>query len=228
MPRVLVIEDDENLARGLEVSLAREGFDVVRARRGDLAVEMAARWAPDVITIDVMLPGGMDGFDVCRELRRRGIAAPVIMLTARSDEVDRVLGLELGADDYVTKPFSPRELVARIRARLRRDAGQAATGLGRHRFGDVEVDLAHFAVTRGGVPVELTAKEFEILRLLIRHRGEVVSRPVMLEQIWGDGAAASARTVDTHVMNLRRKLERNAGAPEFILSAYGEGYRFAG
>jgi two-component system alkaline phosphatase synthesis response regulator PhoP len=228
MPRVLVVEDDENLARGLEVSLVREGFEVVRARRGETAVEMAARCAPDVITLDVMLPGGMGGFDVCRELRRRGIGAPVIMLTARGDEVDRVLGLELGADDYVTKPFSSRELVARIRARLRRDAAQGTAGLGRHRFGDVEVDLAHFSVTRDGRPIELTTKEFEILRLLIRHRGEVVSRTAMLDEIWGDVSAANTRTVDTHVMNLRKKLERDASAPEFILSAYGEGYRFVG
>ncbi len=228
MPRVLVIEDDENLARGVEVTLTREGFDVVRARRGDTAVELAGRCAPDVITLDVMLPGGMGGFDVCRELRRRGIQIPIIMLTARGDEVDRVLGLELGADDYVTKPFSPRELVARIRARLRRDSPVGTRDLARHRFGDVEVDLAHFSVTRAGRPVELTSKEFDILRLLIRHRGEVVSRTAMLEEIWGDTSAAATRTVDTHVMNLRKKLERDAAAPEFILSAYGEGYRFAG
>ena len=227
MSRVLVVEDDENLARGLEVTLTREGFEVVRARRGDTAVDMAARCHPDVITLDVMLPGGLGGFDVCRELRRRGIGAPVIMLTARGDEVDRVLGLELGADDYVVKPFSPRELVARIRARLRSAPGTPGSG-SRYCFGDVEVDLERYAVTRNGAPVDLTTREFEVLRLLIRHRGQVVSRLTMLEEIWGDASAANARIVDTHVMKLRKKLERDAAAPEYVLSAYGEGYRFVG
>ena len=226
MAKILVVEDDDNLARGLEFNLKAEDFEVVRARRGDTAVDLAVRVAPDLITLDVMLPG-MSGIDVCRELRRRGVAVPIIMLTARAEELDRILGLEIGADDYVTKPFSVRELVARIRAHLRRESGSAAPESGLVRFGGVEVDLDHFTVTRDGARVDLTTKEFEILRLLIRNRGQVVSRDRLLDDVWGR-EALNVRNVDTHVFNLRRKIEDDPAAPRYVLSAYGEGYRFAG
>jgi DNA-binding response OmpR family regulator len=227
VPRILIVEDDENFARGLEINLTREGFDVVRARRGETALDMAARTQPDLITLDVMLPG-MSGIEVVRELRHRGIATPVIMLTARADEVDKVLGLEIGADDYLTKPFGLPELIARIHARLRRDAGTAKAATGHVVFGDVDVDLERFAATRNGRPIDLTTKEFDILRLLIRNRGQVVSRDRLLDEVWGGDVSVSPRSVDMHVMNLRRKVEPDPSRPVHVLSAYGEGYRFAG
>jgi DNA-binding response OmpR family regulator len=226
MPKVLLVEDDEALARALDFNLKRESFEVVRARRGDTAVDLVARTEPDVVVLDVMLPG-IDGFEVCRELRRRAMSVPVIMLTSKSDEVDRVLGLEIGADDYVVKPFAVRELIARIKARLRRDGRSAAAAFGRVAFGDCEVDLERFQATRGGRAVDLTAKEFAILALLVRARGSVVSRDRILDEVWGEDAI-DARRIDTHVVNLRRKLEADAAKPRHILSAYGEGYRFAG
>jgi len=195
---------------------------VIRARKGDTAIPLVLRESPDLITLDVSLPG-MSGLEVCRELRARGIRTPIIMLTARGEEVDRVLGLEIGADDYVVKPFSLRELLARIHARLR-----AAEPAARFRIGDLEVDLDRFAVTRAGQFVELTAREFGILRLLLRHRGEVVTRNQILDEVWGGDSSLSPRTVDTHVMNLRRKIEGDPASPQLIQSIYGEGYRLAG
>ena len=226
MPRVLLVEDEEALARGLEFNLKREGFEVVRARRGDTALDLLVRTRPDIVTLDVMLPG-LDGLEVCREIRRRGIDIPVIMLTAKAEEVDRILGLEIGADDYVVKPFSVRELVARIRARLRRRPGEA-TGFPVCRFGPIEVDFEHFRATRDGQPVELTAKEFAILRLLVESRGAVVSRNRILDEVWGADEAVDARRIDTHVVNLRKKLEDDPASPRVIQSVYGEGYRFTG
>jgi DNA-binding response OmpR family regulator len=223
--RILVVEDDENIARGLEHNLKAEGFEVTRARRGATALDMAARLEPDLITLDVMLPG-MSGLDVCRELRRRGIRAPVIMLTARAAELDKVLGLEIGADDYVTKPFSVRELIARIRARLRRDRSTDSSGV--VTLGQVAVDLDRLVVTKAGHVIDLTAKEIDILRLLIHNRGEVVGRERLIEEIWRGDASVAPRSVDTHVMNLRRKIEDDPNSPRYILSVYGEGYRLVG
>ena len=224
MPRILIVEDDEHLGRGLEINLVKAGFEVLRARKGETAVAMALRTEPDLITLDVMLPD-MSGFDVCRDLRRRGINVPIIMLTARGEEIDRIVGFEIGADDYVPKPFSVRELVARIRAFLRR-AGASSPDV--FRFGDVEVHLKRFLVTRAGQTVALTAKEFDILRLLIRHRGEVIGRDRILDEIWHADASVTTRTIDTHVMNLRRKLEADPSQPHYLTSVYGEGYRFVG
>ncbi len=224
MPRILVVEDDESIARGLEHNLKAEGFEVARARRGATALDMAARLEPDLITLDVMLPG-MSGLDVCRELRRRGIRAPVIMLTARAAELDKVLGLEIGADDYVTKPFSVRELIARIRARLRREGPGASSTVA---VGPIAFDSERVVVTKHGHTLDLTAKELEILRLLIRNRGEVVGRERLIEEVWGGDASIAPRTVDTHVMNLRRKIEDDPNNPRHILSVYGEGYRLVG
>jgi DNA-binding response OmpR family regulator len=224
VPRILIVEDDESIARGLEHNLRAEGFEVSRARRGATALDLAARLEPDLITLDVMLPG-MSGIDVCRELRRRGIRSPVIMLTARASELDKVLGLEIGADDYVTKPFSVRELIARIRARLRRDSASESAGV---TFGDVAVDLERAMVTKRGRPVDLTAKELDILQLLVRNRGEVVSRERLIDELWGGDASLAQRTVDTHMMNLRRKIEDDSNNPRHIVSVYGEGYRLLG
>jgi two-component system, OmpR family, alkaline phosphatase synthesis response regulator PhoP len=228
MSKVLLVEDEEALARGLEFNLKREGFDVVRARRGDTALDMVTRTRPDLVTLDVMLPGPLDGFEVCREIRRLGVDVPVIMLTARADEVDRILGLEIGADDYLVKPFSVRELIARIRARLRRERRAGAAPFSRFHFGRYEVDFEHFVVTRDGEALDLTAKEFALLRLLVQARGEVVHRNRILDEIWGADEALDARRIDTHIVNLRRKLEDDPAAPRLIQAVYGEGYRFAG
>jgi two-component system, OmpR family, alkaline phosphatase synthesis response regulator PhoP len=225
MPKILLVEDDEALARALEFNLTREKFDVVRGRRGDTAVDLVVRTQPDLVTLDVMLPG-MNGVDVCRELRTRGLDVPVIMLTARGDEVDRVLGLEIGADDYLVKPFSVRELIARIRARLRRD-GRHPPSFTTCRFGDCEIDFARFSATRGGSTVDLTAKEFAILQLLVRAQGDVVSRDRILDEIWGASEDLDPRRIDTHIVNVRRKFEDDPANPRFILTVYGEGYRFA-
>jgi len=225
VPRILVVEDDEHLGHGIELHLQKEGFEVARARKGETAVAMAVRQPFDLITLDVMLPG-MTGLDVCRELRRQGVDVPIVMLTARAEELDRILGLEIGAHDYMTKPFSARELVARIRARLRRESGRGGTS--RCRFGTLEVDLARYTATLNDVPLDLTAREFEILRLLIRNRGEVVSRNRILDEIWPAEASLSPRTVDTHILNLRKKVEDDVAKPQYIQSVYGEGYRFVG
>jgi DNA-binding response OmpR family regulator len=225
MAKILLVEDDEALARALEFNLTREKFDVVRGRRGDTAVDLVVRTQPDLVTLDVMLPG-MNGIDVCRELRTRGLDVPVIMLTARGDEVDRVLGLEIGAVDYLVKPFSVRELIARIRGRLRRDGRQAAS-TATCRFGNCEIDFTRFSATRGGRPVDLTAKEFAILQLLVQAQGSVVSRDRLLDEVWGAGEDLDPRRIDTHIVNVRRKFEDDPANPRFILTVYGEGYRFA-
>lgn len=227
MPKLLLIEDEEALARGLEYNLSREGFEVVRARRGDTALDLVVRTQPDLIILDVMLPG-MNGLEVCRELRRRGIDLPIIMLSAKGEEVDRVLGLEIGADDYMSKPFSVRELISRIRARLRRDGKGASSTFRRCRFGPCEIDFEHFTATRHGQPVDLTAKELAILQLLVQAGGGTVGRDRILDEIWGADEAADRRRIDTHIVNLRRKLEEDPAAPRYIQSVYGEGYRFAG
>jgi two-component system, OmpR family, alkaline phosphatase synthesis response regulator PhoP len=225
--KILIVEDEEDVAKGLEINLTKEGYRVIKATRGDRAVDLAIQENPHLILLDVMLPG-MSGLDVCRELRKKGIEAPIIMLTAKGEEIDRVLGLEIGADDYVTKPFSLRELMARVRVRLRRHPAGPADGISRFRFGDVEIDFEKCQASRKGKPVELTHKELDILRLFIRRRGQVVTRDSMLDEVWGYDASSTTRTVDTHILNLRQKLEPDPGNPRYILSVYGEGYKFVG
>ena len=225
--RILIIEDEPDLLRGLEINLRAEGYEVLSAARGDTGLELALRERPDLVLLDIMMPG-MNGFDVCRELRRKGFEAPVIMLTAKGEEVDRIVGLEIGADDYVTKPFSIRELLARIRVRLRRHSPAPVASGGKLRFGDVEVDFDKQEAFRGGERVELTGKESEVLRLLSRRRGEIVTRDRLLEEVWGYETYPTTRTVDNHILRLRQKLEEDPGNPRHILSVYGEGYKFIG
>ncbi len=225
--RILIIEDEPDLVRGLTVNLKDEGFGVLTAARGDTGIAEALSQRPDLVLLDVMLPG-MNGFDVCRELRRKGFDSPIIMLTARSEEVDRVVGLEIGADDYVTKPFGVRELLARIRVRLRRHTPVAAQGESILRFGEVEVDFEKHEVTRRGRRLELTGKEIEVLHLLARHRGEIVTRDRLLDEVWGYEHYPTTRTVDNHILRLRQKLEEKPADPRHILSIYGEGYKFVG
>jgi DNA-binding response OmpR family regulator len=225
--RILIIEDEPDLLRGLAVNLKAEGYGVLTAARGDAGVKIALKERPDLVLLDVMLPG-MSGLDVCQELRRKGFDAPIIMLTAKSEEVDRVVGLEIGADDYVTKPFGIRELLARIRVRLRRHSNAPEGSGSKVRFGDVELDFDKHEATRGGRRVEMTGKEFEVLRFLARHRGEIVTRDRLLEEVWGYESFPTTRTVDNHILRLRQKLEENPSEPRYILSVYGEGYKLVG
>jgi two-component system alkaline phosphatase synthesis response regulator PhoP len=227
MSKILIVEDQEDLLKGLEINLGKEGYEIVKATRGDVAVNLALKENPDLILLDVMLPG-LNGLDVCRELRQKGCETPIIMLTAKSEEIDRVLGLEIGADDYVTKPFSLRELLARIRARLRRQPAHATAALGKYRFGQIELDFEKLRATRQEQPLELTPREYDILRLLIRCRGEVVTRDQMLNEVWGYEAYPTTRTVDTHILKLRQKVEDDPANPHYILTIYGGGYKFVG
>jgi DNA-binding response OmpR family regulator len=224
MIRILVVEDEPDIALGLQDDLARQGYEVATVADGESAIRRASSDSWDLILLDVMLPR-IDGFEVCRELRRLRIRTPIILLTAKVQEAEKVLGLELGADDYVTKPFSPRELRARIKAVLRRiDDGS----MGVERFGDVEVDFDRAEVRREGVPVELTALELRLLKVFVGHRGRVLTRPQLIDLAWEQGTNVSDRVVDTHILNLRRKIEPLPSEPRFIRGVRGIGYRFDG
>ncbi len=225
MPKILIVEDEAELAHGLEINLKKEGYKVLKASSGEEALQIALREFPDLIILDIMLPG-MSGLDVCRELRHKAIAVPIIMLTAKSEETDRVVGLELGADDYITKPFSLRELLARIRVCLRRQPHQPE--ITRYRYGHVEIDFEKYRVTVRNKPVEMTQKQFELLRYMIRNRDVVLSRDRLLDEVWGYDAYPTTRTVDTHILKLRKMLEDDPANPKYILSVYGGGYKFVG
>jgi DNA-binding response OmpR family regulator len=224
MTRILVVEDEPQLARGLEDDLKLEGYDVEVSRDGEAASQRAQEHPFDLIILDVMLPK-KDGFEVCRELRRAGLRTPVILLTAKAQESDKVLGLELGADDYVTKPFSPRELRARVKAALRRASGDAPAI---HRFGDAEVDFGRGELRRSGAPVDMTPLEFKLLSAFVRHRGRVLGRDQLLNEVWGRGTFVTDRVIDTHIANLRKKIEAEPARPRYLISVRGVGYRFDG
>jgi DNA-binding response OmpR family regulator len=223
---VLVVEDEYGLARGLDINLRREGYDVLLASTGEEGLDLAIRKQPHLVLLDVSLPG-LNGFDVCREIRARGMEVPIIFLTARDQELDRVLGLELGGDDYVVKPFMLRELLARIRTRLRRHVPKPDP-LTRYRVGDVDVDFDAQSARRGDASLDLTAREFELLKLFITARGQVVTRDRMLDEIWGYEAGTTTRTVDNFVLRLRQKLEPDPASPRYFLTVYGTGYKFVG
>ena len=227
MKRVLVVEDNPDLAFGLRNSLEIAGYEVIVAADGLAGVDQARTTDPDVIVLDLMLPG-MDGYRVLRTLREEGLAVPVLILTARGEEADKVLGFRLGADDYVTKPFGVLELLARIEALLRRSKHwrEAVNGAALERFGDVEVDVHARTVRRRGERVELTPKEFDLLVALLHRQGRVTSRNELLRAVWGYSASVVSRTVDTHVAELRRKLEHDAAAPRHILTVWKVGYKF--
>lgn len=226
MARILIVEDEESILMALEDDLGMEGYDVRSVREGRRGLEVAREGGWDLIVLDVMLPG-KDGLEICRTLRADGDHTPILMLTARGQEVDRVLGLELGADDYVTKPFSPRELMARIKAILRRARPEPAA-VHTYRFGDIEVDFRKYAATRSGEPLDLTTREVELLRYLVENREQVVSRSDILTRVWDDPTSVFPRTVDAHVANLRKKIEDDAADPRWIVGVRGVGYRFAG
>jgi DNA-binding response OmpR family regulator len=223
--KILVVEDEDAILMLLEDDLCLEGYEVATAQDGESGLSMARDGGYDLVILDVMLPR-KDGFDVCRELRGSGVGVPILMLTAKSQEIDKVLGLELGADDYVTKPFSPKELIARVRAILRRRKAPPQR-IERYRFGDIDVDFKKFATTRGGQPVDLTPREYALLRFLIERRDGAVSRFDILEEVWEGEVEVFPRTVDTHVANLRKKLEENHSDPRHIVGVRGVGYRFA-
>jgi two-component system alkaline phosphatase synthesis response regulator PhoP len=222
MTRILVVEDEPGIALGLRNDLTLEGYAVEVAADGDAAVEHGRTGAFDLILLDVMLPR-KDGFAVCRELRRARVKTPIILLTARALEAEKVMGLELGADDYVTKPFSPLELCARIKAVLRRTVPDPARI---YRFGDIEIDFERCLARRAGRPVELTPLEFKVLAALIDAHGRLLSRDRLIEHVWGKGTAITDRVVDNHILNLRRKLEATPAEPRYLLSVRGLGYRF--
>ena len=224
MKRILVVEYESAIAFGLQLDLQGEGYDVVIEADGESALQRARKEAFDLILLDIMLPR-KDGFEVCRELRRDGSKTPIIMLTSKTQEAEKVLGLETGADDYVTKPFSPRELRARVKAALRRTAEDDAPTF---RFGDAEVDFARCELRRGGKPVELTAIEFKMLAAFIRNGGRVMSRDQLLDLVWGHGTFVTDRVVDNHVVTLRKKIEPDPSKPRHIISVRGLGYRFDG
>ena len=222
MTRVLVVEDEPGIAFALEADLTQEGYDVRVAKTGDEALRYAREGSFDLMLLDVMLPG-KDGFDVCRELRRTGIRTPIIVLTAKAHEAEKVMGLELGADDYVTKPFSPRELRARIKALLRRTMPDTPDVF---RFGDTEVDFARCEVRRSGQVIELSALEFKLLTAFVKARGRVLTREQLLDAAWGRDVTLNDRVVDNHIVGLRRKLEPDPAKPRFLLNLRGLGYRF--
>lgn len=226
MSLILIVEDDPAILRGLHDSLRIDGYDVLTANDGEAGYRLAREKKPDLLILDLMLPN-MSGFEICRKLRVEGFGAPILMLTARGEEADRVHGLDLGADDYVTKPFSIRELLARVRALLRRTGKSAITETlpDALRFDDVIVDFLRFEVTRGSVAVELTPKEFGVLRLLAARPGQVVSRDDLLNEVWGYDSYPSTRTVDTHIATLRAKLEKDPAAPRHLITVHGVGYK---
>ena len=223
MTRILLVEDEPGIALGLEDDLRLEGYEVELVTDGIKASARGREAAFDLILLDVMLPG-KDGFEVCRDIRRAGVKTPIIMLTAKTQEAEKVMGLELGADDYVTKPFGSRELRARVKALLRRGGGMAANDI--FRFAEFEMDFQRAELRKNGSPVEVTATEFKLLTLFARSNGRVLTRDQLLDGARGMEAFASARVVDNHILNLRKKIEADPADPKHIISVRGLGYRF--
>ena len=227
MNKVLVVEDDEAMAVALRDGFTYEGYDVTVARDGDDGLRMAREDTPDLMILDVMLPK-MTGLEICKLLRGEGSDLPIIMLTARGQEIDKVLGLKLGADDYVTKPFSFMELMARVEAVLRRTRPGSGSKKVVYQFGEVTVNFDHHEATRSGTPLDLTPREFRLLGYLLEHRGEVVSREELLDAVWGYDTIPFTRTVDTHVAKLRKKIEDDPSDPHHIITVHRLGYKFVG
>ncbi len=223
--KVLIVEDDPGILVSLKDEFESLGYTVFKTDNGQEGLAIARQKSPDLIILDLMLPV-MDGYEVCRELRNEGNKTPIIMLTAKNKEIDKVLGLELGADDYVTKPFSLRELMARVRAVLRR-TGERAEDLDSSIFGRIELDFRRYEAKKKGKKLDLTPLQFHMLKLLIRNKGEVLSRDELLDEIWGrDNVWISHRTIDSHIANIRKKIEDDPANPKHILSIRGVGYKF--
>jgi two-component system alkaline phosphatase synthesis response regulator PhoP len=223
--KILIIEDEEDLVKGLRLNLKDEGYQVAWASDGEQGLERVFREKPDLILLDIMLPK-KDGLEICRELREKKINIPIIMLTAKGEEIDKVVGLEIGADDYITKPFSIRELLARIKAHLRREERGTRSIPDIFTLGDVEIDFNHLKVRRKDQEWDLTSLEAEVLKYFISRPGDVVKRDDLLDKIWGYERFPTTRTIDNHILKLRKKIEDDPSHPRHILSVYGEGYRF--
>ena len=226
MPKILIVEDEPGMVAGLRDNFEFEGYQVLSAMDGVAGLERALADTPDLVILDVMMPR-MSGLDVCKQLKSKRPAIPIIMLTARGQEVDKVVGLELGADDYVTKPFSIRELLARVKAVLRR-AGSLPKDKERYSFGEVEVNLRSCQVSRQGRSIEFSSKEFDLLKYFLAHPGEALTRDRLLEEVWGYDKFPTTRTVDAHIVRLRQKLEAKPEDPRFFLTVHGTGYKFVG
>ncbi|HEX6502377.1 MAG TPA: response regulator transcription factor [Terriglobales bacterium] len=226
MPKILIVEDEPGMVAGLRDNFEFEGYQVLSAMDGVAGLERALADSPDLVILDVMMPR-MSGLDVCKQLKSKRPAIPIIMLTARGQEVDKVVGLELGADDYVTKPFSIRELLARVKAVLRR-SGSLPKDKDRFAFGDVEVNLRSCQVSRKGRSLDISSKEFDLLKYFLCHPGEALTRDRLLEEVWGYDKFPTTRTVDAHIVRLRQKLEPRPEDPRFFLTVHGTGYKFVG
>lgn len=224
MKRILIIEDDPAIVKGLQESLEDEHYNVITATDGKEGYEMAGRENPDLILLDLMLPT-MNGQDICRKLREDGITVPILMLTSKREETDKVLGLELGADDYITKPCSLRELHARIKANLRRSE-IIRKEVSTFTFADLEIDFKKQKSLKKGKPIQFSAKEYEILHFFIQHDDEIVSRDMLLDEVWGYDVFPTTRTVDNYILNLRKKIEKDPTQPKHILTIHKSGYRF--
>jgi DNA-binding response OmpR family regulator len=225
MARILIVEDDRGMALGLSASLAQEGYVVSHVARGDDALERFSSVKPDLVLLDVMLPG-LSGFEVCRRIRQHDGATPILILTARGDEIDKVMGLDLGADDYLTKPVGVPELLARVRALLRRSTTPEPPLPETLAFSNVRADFVRYVATRGGEPLHLTVKEYGLLRYLAAHEGVAVRRDILIDRVWGEDVFPTNRTVDTHMLSLRSKLERDPAHPRHLLTVHGVGYKF--
>jgi len=226
MERLLIVEDEIALAEGLRDNFEIEGYSVLLAHDGEAGLNLALSERPDIIILDIMMPK-MSGFDVCKQLRNAGDQTPIIMLTARTEEVDRILGLELGADDYVAKPFSMRELVARVKAVLRRRPGKKSKDAKIDDIGKIKIDFDHYlAYDQNNKQIDMTFKEFEILKFFKQHKGKTVSRDELLDKVWGYEIYPTSRTVDNHIVKLRKKIEKDPESPKHILTVYGIGYKF--
>lgn len=223
--KILIIEDEEDLVKGLKINLEDEGYEIDHAFDGREGFRKAVEQSPDLIILDLMLPG-KNGLDICKELRQRSIHIPIIMLTAKSDEIDKVVGLEIGADDYISKPFSVRELLARIKVQLRREKAYSKDTPKVLKLEESKIDFAHFKVIKGSLELDLTSLEAEILLYLYSRNGEVITRDELLKKIWGYDKFPTTRTIDNHILKLRKKIEADPNRPAHLLSVYGEGYRF--
>ena len=225
MARILIIEDEPEMARGLQFNLEARGYDVTIANNGEAGLQAATSFRPDLVLLDVMLPK-RDGYDVCRTLRKSEPKLPILMLTAKGQDDDVVLGLKLGADDYVRKPFSVVELMARIETALRRSRNTGDSGV--LTFGDINIDFTKYEATRRGNVLELSPREFEMLRFFANRRGEVVTRDALLDAVWGYSSIPNTRTVDTHIGKLRQKIEPDPTRPRHLITVHGLGYKFLG
>jgi DNA-binding response OmpR family regulator len=224
MAKILVIEDEPEMQKGLRDNLKFEGYDVDVAGDGEKGLKKILEGKHDLVLLDVMLPE-MSGFDVCKNARKEGIRTPIIMLTAKGEEIDKVLGLELGADDYITKPFSLRELLARVKAVLRRKEGVASLGENKIAIGPLQIDFGTYNASRRGKPIDMTPKEFEILKYLWKNKNQVVSRDALLTDVWGYDESISSRTVDNFILKLRQKVEPSPSKPRHIVTIHGTGYK---